>query len=111
MNQPTSLTQHLKAMLLVGAAALAASQQQAKAAAVPEEKSIDQRVEALRQKIEKLDQQGGAATNEIRVGNGSPSDDADMLWWRNAWGNGGWGNWHNGWHNWRNGGWGNWHNW
>jgi rSAM-associated Gly-rich repeat protein len=33
-------------------------------------------------------------------------------WHNGGWGNGGWHNWGNGWHNWGNGGWHNfWHNW
>jgi len=99
------LTDHLKALLLGGAIAAAASQS-ANAANVPakpsKEKSLEARLDEVRQQIN--NQQ---ADTNFKVGNGSQAD-AQLMWWRNAWGNGGWHNWHNGW---RNGGWGNFHNW
>ncbi|HEY5793029.1 MAG TPA: GrrA/OscA1 family cyclophane-containing rSAM-modified RiPP [Chthoniobacterales bacterium] len=98
------LTSHLKALLLGGTVALTASQTASAAGKAPAPKS-----ESLDARIEKIRQQAGQnpADSNFRTGSG-PQSDADLMWWRNAWGNGGWHNWHNGW---RNGGWGNWHNW
>src|SRR5882757_5224128 len=101
-------TDHLKALLLGGAIAAAAAQSASAAnlpAAPSKDTSLDARVERIRQQM--TDAQ---SNNDIRVGNGSQGT-ADVMWWRNAWGNGGWHNWHNGWRNGGPGGWGNWHNW
>ncbi len=103
--KPT-FTNHLKSLMLGGAIALAAGQS-AKAAAIPSapsgESPVDQRVAKIR---EALDAQGPGA---LKPGQVTGDEAAGVMWWRNAWGNGGgWHNWHNGWHN---GGWGNWHNW
>jgi hypothetical protein len=98
------LTDSLKALLLGGALALA-STQNSEAAAAPAKASdaLDARIQKLR------DQVRDTPSTNIRVGKGPAEDGSDLMWWRNAWGNGGWHNWHNGW---RNGGfgWGNWHN-
>ncbi len=108
-NQPqdssnAKLTDRLKALLLGGALAIAATQTssaaQVKAGAT---ESLDTRIQKLRDQVR---ESPGA---ECRAGNGPSKDGGDLLWWRNAWGNGGWHNWHNGWRN--GGGWGNWHNW
>lgn len=113
MNNPekTKVTDRLKA-LLVGAAAVTAVQSSsaAQVASAPQAPqapgSLEARVEKVRQQLNQT-----PASGEIRVGNGQTGD-AELFWWRNAWGNGG-GGWHNwgngGWHNWHNG-WGNWHN-
>src|SRR4051812_30727034 len=97
-------TDHLKALLLGGAIAAAATQA-ASAANLPvepaKEKSLDARLDLIRQQMDTQ------ANTNFRDGNASPVA-PDTMWWRNAWGNGGWHNWHNGW---RNGGWGNFHNW
>lgn len=103
--KPT-FTNHLKTLMLGGAMALVAGQT-SNAAAIPSsssgESSVDQRVAKVREAVNKQ-----AALNPDL---GSGHDGADLMWWRNAWGNGGgWHNWGNGWHNWHNGGWGNWHN-
>jgi rSAM-associated Gly-rich repeat protein len=111
MNNPekTKVTDRLKALLL-GAAAVTAVQSSSAAQVQPTAQngpgSLETRVEKVRQQL------NTQANGEIRTGNGHPGD-ADLFWWRNAWGNGGVGGWHNwgngGWHNWHNG-WGNWHN-
>lgn len=101
--KPT-FTNHLKTLMLGGAMALAAGQT-SNAAAVPPsgESSMDQRVAKVREAVD--------AQAALNPGPGTGHEGADLMWWRNAWGNGGgWHNWHNGWHNWHNGGWGNWHN-
>lgn len=102
--KPT-FTHHLKSLMLGGAIALAAGQA-SQAAAVPAQDSpVDARVAKIR---ESLSASSGGA---VLPGQGVDQADPGMMWWRNAWGNGGWHNWGNGWHNWHNGGWGNWHNW
>ncbi|MFZ4599492.1 MAG: hypothetical protein ACOYNN_12675 [Terrimicrobiaceae bacterium] len=105
MNPKPSFTSHLKALLLGGAIALSANQS-AKAVQAPSDSkklSPDDRVAKIRESL-----QGGG--NELSASGLRPgASDADVMWWRNAWGNGGWHNWHNGWRN--GGGWGNWHNW
>lgn len=105
----SKFTDHLKALLLGGAITLGASQS-ASAAGMAQPTtpadSLDVRLERLRQQVKE-----NPTDNAFRTGNG-PQEGADVQWWRNAWGNGGWHNWHNGWGNgWHNGGWGNWHNW
>jgi rSAM-associated Gly-rich repeat protein len=101
--KPT-FTNHLKTLMLGGAIALAANQTSGAAAVAPTGKSsVDLRVAKIRQAME------AGSPNTLTPGQGSVKGEAGMMWWRNAWGNGGgWHNWHNGWHN---GGWGNWHNW
>lgn len=102
--KPT-FTNHLKTLMLGGAIALTATQNTnaASAPAPASESSVDLRVAKVR---EALDAQGPGA---LTPGQSTGQADAGVMWWRNAWGNGGgWHNWHNGWHN---GGWGNWHNW
>lgn len=101
----SKLTDHLKALLLGGAVAITTSQSASAANTEPDPaKSLEGRIEKIRQQVNEL-----PASDSFRTGNG-PQSDADLMWWRNAWGNGGWHNWHNGW---GNGGWGwrNWHNW
>lgn len=99
----STFTNHLKTLMLGGAMALTATHNSQAAAASAPESSLDQRVAKVR---EALDAQSPAS---VRTGQGANQADAGVMWWRNAWGNGGgWHNWHNGWHN---GGWGNWHNW
>ena len=98
--KPT-FTNHLKTLMLGGAIALAANQV-SQAAAVPaapsSESPVDLRVAKVRE----------AMQSSLQPGQSTGQADAGVMWWRNAWGNGGgWHNWHNGWHN---GGWGNWHN-
>lgn len=100
--KPT-FTNHLKTLMLGGAIALAANQT-SQAAAVPAtasgESQVDLRVAKVREALE--------TPNALKPGQSTGQANAGMMWWRNAWGNGGgWHNWHNGWHN---GGWGNWHN-
>jgi len=112
MNNPekTKVADRLKALLL-GAAAVTAVQSSSAAQVAPAPQqgpgSLEARVEKVRQQLNE-----NPAAGEIRTGNGNPGD-AELFWWRNAWGNGGGGGWHNwgngGWHNWHNG-WGNWHN-
>lgn len=100
--KPT-FTNHLKTLMLGGAIALAANQASTAAStpAAPAESSVDLRVAKVREALE--------TPNALKPGQNTGHADAGMMWWRNAWGNGGgWHNWHNGWHN---GGWGNWHNW
>ena len=99
--KPT-FTNTLKTLMLGGAFALAANQT-TQAAALPEAPAgasqVDVRVAKIRAAME---------TPALRPGQSTGQADAGMMWWRNAWANGGgWHNWHNGWHN---GGWGNWHN-
>jgi len=97
--KPT-LTYNLKSLLLGSALAVTIAPTVQSANVPAETSSIETRVEKVRAAIEN-------PSAEISVGN-SDKTDADVMWWRNAWGNGGgWHNWHNGW---RNGGWGNWHN-
>lgn len=99
--KPT-FTNTLKTLMLGGAFALAANQaSQAAASAAPAgESPVDQRVAKVREALE--------TPNALKPGQSNGQAEAGMMWWRNAWGNGGgWHNWHNGWHN---GGWGNWHN-
>ncbi len=106
MNPSTSFTAHLKALLVGGAIVLSASQK-SEAAAVPapeKDASIDSRVAKIREALR------GESQTAIGSGPIQGQADAGLMWWRNAWGNGGWHNWGNGWHNWHNGGWGNWHN-
>jgi len=97
-------TDHLKALLLGGVIAAAATQS-ASAANLPanpaKEESLESRLDRIRQQ---MDTQANLNFHEGTATQGTP----DTMWWRNAWGNGGWHNWHNGW---RNGGWGNFHNW
>ena len=100
--KPT-FTNHLKTLMLGGAIALAATHT-TQAAAVPaapsSESQVDLRVAKIRAAMEN--------SNALKPGQSTGQADAGVMWWRNAWGNGGgWHNWHNGWHN---GGWGNWHN-
>jgi len=102
MNQTPTLTAHLKALMLGGAVALA-SQTSSQAAALPA-KPVEKRVEILRQRLAE-----SPAAGNILEGKGRVAGEASKMWWRNAWGNGGWHNWHNGWHN-GGYGWGNWHN-
>ncbi len=104
MNNTMNLTVQLKALLAGGAAAIALGQQ-VQAAALPSNESsdIETRIAKVRESLAKMD-------SGILEGKGANAGNADMMWWRNAWGNGGWHNWGNGWHNWHNGGWGNWHN-
>jgi rSAM-associated Gly-rich repeat protein len=104
MNNTMNLTMQLKALLAGGAAAIALGQQ-VQAAALPSNESsdIETRITKVRESLAKMD-------SGILQGKGQVAGSADMMWWRNAWGNGGWHNWGNGWHNWHNGGWGNWHN-
>jgi rSAM-associated Gly-rich repeat protein len=101
--KPT-FTNHLKTLMLGGAIALAANQAASAAASTPvatSESSVDLRVAKVREVLE--------TPNTLKPGQNTGQANAGMMWWRNAWGNGGgWHNWHNGWHN---GGWGNWHNW
>jgi len=105
--KPT-FTNHLKTLMLGGAMALAAGQS-SPAAALPSapanESPVDLRVAKVREALD------AKSENTLAPGQGTGTDDAGVMWWRNAWGNGGWHNWGNGWHNWHNGGWGNWHNW
>ncbi len=102
--KPT-FTNHLKTLMLGGAIALAASQNsQAATAPAPSAGSrVDERVAKIRETL--------SEPTAMLPGQATGTADAGMMWWRNAWGNGGWHNWGNGWHNWHNGGWGNWHNW
>jgi hypothetical protein len=95
--KPT-FTNHLQSLLLGSALAVSAVPQVQAAFAPSANSSIASRVEKIRQAASSLpaDIVPGVGTDE----------EADLLWWRNAWGNGGWHNWHNGW---RNGG--GWHNW
>ena len=99
--KPT-FTNTLKTLMLGGAIALAAGQT-SQAAGVPvssNASSVDLRVAKVRAALE--------TANTVQPGQGASQADPGVMWWRNAWGNGGgWHNWHNGWHN---GGWGNWHN-
>jgi rSAM-associated Gly-rich repeat protein len=106
MNPNERLTTHLKALLAGGAAAVALSQHvQAAALPAPDAaQNIETRVAKVRESLSKMD-------DGVVEGRGPIAGNPDMMWWRNAWGNGGWHNWGNGWHNWHNGGWGNWHNW
>ena len=101
--KPT-FTNHLKTLMLGGALALSANQvaNAAAAPAAPVEKSaMDVRVAKVRETLD-------STPNALNPGQSTGTDEAGVMWWRNAWGNGGgWHNWHNGWHN---GGWGNWHN-
>lgn len=99
------LTDHLKALLLGGAIALGITTQTSEAAQVEPPRTGD----SLDARIQKVRAQTRDQNANFLVGSGSPSQDADLMWWRNAWGNGGWHNWHNGWRN--GGGWGNFHNW
>lgn len=85
--KPT-FTNHLKTLMLGGAIALAANQT-SQAAAVAGESSVDLRVAKIRQAME------SGTADTLAHGQGSAKGDAGMMWWRNAWGNGGWGNWHN----------------
>lgn len=94
--KPT-FTNHLQSLLL-GTALAAAAVPSIQAAGTPES-SISARVSKIRQSI------SDAPANAL-PGTTLDQDEADLMWWRNAWGNGGWHNWHNGW---RNGG--GWHNW
>lgn len=98
------LTDRLKALLLGGALAIAAAQTSSAAQVQPKaEESLETRIQKLREQVQ---ENPNAA---FKTGNGPAEDGSDLMWWRNAWGNGGWHNWHNGWRN--GGGWGNWHNW
>lgn len=91
-----SFTNNLKSLILGGALAVSAGSQAQAATVSAGDSSIADRVEKIRQAAAEAAVLPGTAT----------SGDADVMWWRNAWGNGGWHNWHNGW---RNGG--GWHNW
>jgi len=98
------LTDRLRALLIGGALAIAAAQTSSAAQVQPKTtESLDTRIQKLRDQVHEN------PNTDIRTGNGPAANGADLLWWRNAWGNGGWHNWHNGWRN--GGGWGNWHNW
>jgi hypothetical protein len=99
------LTDHLKALLLGGAIAFGAAQN-GLAAQAPQPQTND----ALDARIQKVRAQAQDQTADFLTGNGPAADGSDVMWWRNAWGNGGWHNWHNGWRN-GGGGWGNFHNW
>ncbi len=105
MNPKENLITHLKTLMLGGTVALAMTQNAQAAKLAPQDAAsdIDTRVAKVRESL-------GRTTPGIVEGRQPAPGHADMLWWRNAWGNGGWHNWHNGWHNWHNGGWGNWHN-
>jgi hypothetical protein len=94
--KPT-FTNHLQSLLL--GTALAASAVPSMQAAATPETSISARVAKIRQSVSE-------APPSVLPGANPDQDEADLMWWRNAWGNGGWHNWHNGW---RNGG--GWHNW
>lgn len=99
------LTDHLKALLLGGAIALGAAQNTQAAQTADQPKTND----ALDARIQKVREKAQEQNTSFRTGNGPSADGSDVMWWRNAWGNGGWHNWHNGWRN--GGGWGNFHNW
>ena len=101
--KPT-FTHHLKSLMLGGAIALAAGQTSQAAATSAPDSPVDARVANIRESL-------SAAPGAAVVPGQGVDQDPGMMWWRNAWGNGGWHNWGNGWHNWHNGGWGNWHNW
>lgn len=97
------LNAKLKALLLGGTVAFSLEQTASAASTElpkPEKiNALEARVEKIRQQLEN-DQSNDSFT--FKTGSG-PQGNADLMWWRNAWGNGGWHNWHNGW--------GNWHNW
>ncbi|NDG70633.1 MAG: hypothetical protein EBY32_04870 [Proteobacteria bacterium] len=70
------------------------------ATSLPAQTSISDRVNKVREAV-------GNSQSSILPGDANAVD-SDIMWWRNAWGNGGWHNWHNGWRN--GGGWRNWLN-
>lgn len=109
MNHKPSFTTSLKALLLGGALALTATHSAKAVQSAPDTKksnSPDERTAKIREALK----QGGSEA--IASGPITAPGGAGLMWWRNAWGNGGgWHNWGNGWHNFRPGGWGNWHNW
>ena len=97
-----SFTNHLKSLVIGGAMAASVIPQIQAAASLSDQTLIADRVNKVREAV-------GNSQASVLPGNANASD-ADIMWWRNAWPNGGWHNWHNGWHNgWRNGG--GWHNW
>lgn len=97
------LTDSLKALLLGGALALSTTQNGQAAPVQPKvSDSLDTRIQKLREQARE--------NPNFLTGNGPAVDGSDLMWWRNAWGNGGWHNWHNGWGN-GGFGWRNWHNW
>ncbi|MEI8292490.1 MAG: hypothetical protein WCG66_00720 [bacterium] len=91
-----TFTNNLKTLMLGGALAVSAASQAQAVTVCAEVSTITKRVEKIRQ----------AAADASVMPSSVTSGSADVMWWRNAWGNGGWHNWHNGW---RNGG--GWHNW
>jgi len=98
------LTDRLRALLIGGALAIAAAQTSSAAQVQPKTtESLDTRIQKLRDQVHEN------PNTDIRTGNGSAANGADLLWWRNAWCNAGWHNWRYGWRN--GGGWGNWHDW
>jgi hypothetical protein len=95
-----SFTNHLKSLVIGGAMAASVIPQIQAATSLPDQTSIADRVNKVREAV------GNSQASVLPAG--ANASDADIMWWRNAWGNGGWHNWHNGWRN--GGGWGNWHN-
>lgn len=93
-----SFTNHLKSLVIGGAMAASIVPQIQAATTASEQSSIAERVNKVREAV-------GNSPASVLPG-GANASDADLMWWRNAWGNGGFHNWHNGW---RNGG--GWHNW
>jgi len=95
-----SFTNNLKSLILGGALA-ASVVPQIQAAVTTAQGTIADRVDKVREAA------ANAPASVLPASDDASS--ADIMWWRNGWGNGGWHNWHNGWRN--GGGWGNWHNW
>ena len=95
-----SFTNHLKSLVIGGAMAASVIPQIQAATSLPDQTSIADRVNKVREAV-------GNSQASVLPG-GANASDADIMWWRNAWGNGGWHNWHNGWRN--GGGWRNWLN-
>lgn len=95
-----SFTNNLKSLVIGGAMAASVIPQIQAATPLLDQTSIAERINKVREAVDN--------TQASVLPGGVNASDMDVMWWRNAWGNGGWHNWHNGWRN--GGGWGNWHN-